>query len=197
MNPSLKRMRVGSVIPVALAAAVAGCESPPASLPPGARPAPTSPVAQAASPWAPAGWLVGTWRIDVGETAAVLARAQFGTQAVVIVKSGAPHAQTNLMHKPFDPDAYAQSKAVWEQGLARMEWQLRFHPNHSGEHVSRDSTNAATRSPFRWQVLDRELRIEYVLEKRFRHLTCRLVSSNELHYPMPPLGGYVVLRHTP
>lgn len=175
---------------------LAGCASSPKSerpIPPEARP--QSSVAEVPrSP--PEAWVVGTWGMDVGDTVAVLARAQFGTQTVVTVKAGAPHPVTNMVHKPFDQKTYDRSRAEWEKGLAAMGWQLRFNPDHSGEHVSRASTNAPTVSPFEWQVLDRTLRLDYVREKRFRYFTCRIVSSNELHYPMQPLGGYLVLRRS-
>jgi len=197
VNALLEKLQVGFAILVALAAIVAGCKSPPKSLSSGEQPAPASAAAQAAMPGPSVGWLVGTWRLDVGETAAVLARARFGTNAVITIKRGASSPETNLVHTPFTEEAYAESKAFWERGLAEMGWQLHLKPDHSGEGVARDSTNAVQISPLRWQVLDRELQIEYVAENKFRHATVRIVSSNELHYPMQPLGGYLVLRHSP
>jgi hypothetical protein len=141
--------------------------------------------------------VVGEWTISVEPTTDVLARAQFGTQQTITVKAGATQPETNIITTPFNQKQYEGYKAFWTEALNKpeMQWRLILKPDHTGQHIAYDEeSNKPKSAPVKWELLGAELRLVYPEEKRFNTFTCRMVSSDELHYLMQPLGGWMVMR---
>ena len=141
--------------------------------------------------------VIGEWTIAIEATAEVLARAQFGTQQTISIKAGAAQPDTNSVTRPFNQKEYDESKAFWTENLKKpeMQWRLVLKLNHTGQHIAHDvKSNRPRISAVKWELLGTELRLVYPEEKQFNTFTCRMVSSNELHYPMQPLRGWLVMR---
>ncbi len=142
--------------------------------------------------------LVGEWVIAIEPTADVLARAEFGTKQTFTVKAGATSPVTNVVPTPFDPKKYEESKAIWTENLNQpgLQWRIILKPDHTGEHIAHDvNTNQPLTNSIKWDCHGPQvLHLEYPEQKRFNNYHCRVVSSNEWHYPMQPLGGWFVMR---
>jgi hypothetical protein len=160
--------------------------------------------------------LIGEWKIAVDATAAVLARGQFGTRQEFTIKRGATHPETNIVTKTFDQKKYEESRDFWANSLNKpeMQWRIILSPDHTGEiHAFvEDNDTPGPRSieikpgweesikykskseRIEWELKGSELWLEYPAEPRFKERIARVVSSNEWHYPMQPLGGWFVMR---
>lgn len=160
--------------------------------------------------------LIGEWMIAVAPTADVLARGQFGTRQEFTIKRGAAHPETNIVTKPFDQKAYEQSRDFWskELGKPQMQWRFILKPDHTGEQhaFAEDNDTPRPRSIeikpgweqsikykptvelIEWKLTGSELRFVYPTNQRSMALIAHVVSTNEWHYPMQPLGGCFVMR---
>ena len=187
------RAAFGSVL---AALAMAGCATEEPMLPP-LRPAlPARSVEEVATA------LPGEWQIDVRASAEVMARTQFlPREARLAPGMGAdPSARrATMVAERFDPRAYREARSYWSGVLDKpdMQWRLRFNPDGTGAHIAVVQTGqepAATE--FKWQLDGYLLRLTYPEGARFKSFEAEAQSAVELHYPMQPLGEYLVLRRT-
>lgn len=142
--------------------------------------------------------LVGGWTIAIEPTADGLARAQFGTKQTVTVKAGASAPVTNLVTTPFDQKKYDESKTFWIENLNKpgLQWHFILKSDHTGLEITHDEqSNQPLTNAIKWDCHGPQLlHLEFPEKKHFNDLHCRIVSSNEWHYPMKPLGGWFVMR---
>jgi len=139
--------------------------------------------------------LIGKWTLDVQATADVLARGRFGSRKQVTIKMGAAHPETNVIHTPSDQKQYEEIRELWVTNLAKMKVQYVFSPDGTCESsVCDPETNKRASDTLKWTLNGSELRVEHPNARRPRTDTAKLVSTNELRYPMQPLGGWLVLR---
>lgn len=141
--------------------------------------------------------LVGEWVIAIEPTADVLARAQFGAKQTFTVKAGATSPVTNVVTTPFDQKKYEESKAIWTEGLNQpgLQWRIILKPDHTGVQIALyENSNQPLTNGIKWDWYGPDLRLVFPEQKRFNTHLCRVVSSNEWHYPMAPLGGWFVMR---
>jgi hypothetical protein len=133
--------------------------------------------------------------MDVEATADNLARGQFGIRQEITVQSGQATPQTNMTSKPFDPKQYEEDRQFWATNLANIKYLLIFKPNGSGEISSYDpEKKKRSAGALKWTLHGSDLILEYLDERRYRTDTARLVSTNDLYYPMEPLGGWIVMH---
>jgi len=139
--------------------------------------------------------LIGKWTLDVQATADVLARGRFGSRKQVTIKMGAAHPETNVVHTPFDQKEYKKIRKFWVTNLTAMKVQYVFSPDGTAESTTYDpETKKSASETLKWSLNGSELRVEHPNARRPRTDTAKLVSTNELRYPMQPLGGWFVLR---
>jgi len=142
--------------------------------------------------------MVGEWGIAIEPTADVLARAQFGTKQTFTVKAGATTPVTDVVTTPFNQKKYEEAKAIWIEGLNKPElqqWRIILKANHKGQQIETQTSGEIKTNQIKWEMeAGNVLHLEYPAEKRRTTYHCRVVSSNEWHYPMEPLGGWFVMR---
>lgn len=171
-----------------------GCASKEQTLPP------LRPAALAGSPTEVAAALPGDWTIDVPASAEVMARTQFQPREVTMMRREGMAPSTSertVVAERFDPKAYREARRYWADLLDKpdMRWRLRFNASGTGEHLAIVLTGSQPEStPFTWKLDGWRLRVEYPEGARFRTFEVEAPSAVELHYPMQPLGDYLVLR---
>jgi hypothetical protein len=105
---------------------------------------------------------------------------------------------TNLVTKPFDQKKYDESKTFWIETLNKpgLQWHFTLKPDHTGLQIAHDEkADQPLTNSIKWDYRGPQvLHLEYPEEQRFKNFHCRIVSSNEWHYPMEPLGGWFVMR---
>jgi hypothetical protein len=147
--------------------------------------------------------LPGTWIIDVEASADALARTRFLPRQVTTVRRDSnaretPETVTTM--EPFDSNAYQEARRYWLDLLSKpdMKWRLVFQAGGTGEHWAVVSTGQpAEKTPFAWRLDGWILHLDYAADSRFKSFETTMESAMELHYPMAPLGDFIVLRRSP
>jgi hypothetical protein len=171
-----------------------GCSTTEEALPP------LKPAKPAATPEEVRAALPGTWTIDVKASAEVMGRAQFRPRkATLLRREGSQPAtrEAGLIADKFDPESYRNARRYWENLLEKpdMRWQITFKPDGTGEHRAIVETGSAPVAvPFGWRLEGWRLHVDYPAGAKFQSFAVEAPSAEELHYPMEPLGDYLVLR---
>jgi len=102
-----------------------------------------------------------------------------------------------MVAERFDPKAYREARRYWTGVLDKpdMHWRLRFNPDGTGQHIAVVQTgHEPEATDFKWQLDGYLLRVDYPEGAQFKSFEVEAHSAVELHYPMQPLGEYLVLH---